>query len=129
MPPVASTISFIDCINRGDVAALGRMMADDHALRVFDEAPLIGRRENIKGWRGYTTNYSSYAIYPHRVAEHEGRVAVLGHTTGSHLGFSDEQESMRTLIWVAHVDHGLVQSWRLIEDNPENRTRLGLHLV
>ena len=46
---MASTISFIDCINRGDVAALGRMMADDHALRVFDEAPLIGRRENIKG--------------------------------------------------------------------------------
>ena len=36
---------------------------------------------------------------------------------------------MRTLIWVAHVDHGLVQSWRLIEDHPENRTRLRLHLV
>ena len=126
LPPVAAAISFIDSINRGDVAALGRLMTDDHALQVFDEAPLIGRHENIEAWHGYASKFPDYVIHVHRVAEDGGRVAVVGHTTGSHLGLPDEEERRLTLIWVADVDHGLVRSWRLVADNSENRARLGL---
>lgn len=128
LPPLATVIFFIDCINRGDVAALGQLMADDHALQVFDEAPLIGRQDNVEAWHGYAANFPSYAIHPHRVAEVGGRVAVVGHTTGSHLGLPDEEERVLTLIWVADVEHGLVRSWRLMEDSPQNRGRLGLDL-
>jgi hypothetical protein len=57
-------LSFVDCINRGDLAGLGQLMTDDHRLEVFDEAPLIGRDANLAAWRGYAQTYSTYVIYP-----------------------------------------------------------------
>jgi hypothetical protein len=56
-------------------------------------------------------------------------VAVLGHTTGSHLGLSDEEEQELTLIWIAEIRHGRVRVWRLREDSPENRRATGLDQV
>jgi hypothetical protein len=53
-------------------------------------------------------------------------VAVLGHTTGSHLGLPDEQESKLTVIWVADVRDGKVASWRIIEDTSQRRAASGL---
>ena len=71
-------------------------------------------------------SYPNYIIYPHRIAERAGVVAVLGHTTGSHLGLPDEEESQLTLIWVAEVVEGAIHSWRLIEDTPDNRQQFRL---
>lgn len=126
LPPVAVAISFVDCINRGDVDALGRLMTDDHTLEVFDEALLIGRRANVDAWRGYTERFPSYVIHPRHLAAEGGTVAILGHTTGSHLGLSDAEESGLTLIWLAEVVGGSVRSWTLIEDSGDNRRRVGL---
>ena len=87
MPAIAAVVSFIDCINRGDVDGL---------------------------------------ISPHQLAEREGRVAVLGRTTGSHLGLRDEQEERLTVIWVAHVEPGRLRLWRIVEDREEHRNELDL---
>ena len=66
-------------------------------------------------------------IYPHRISESpHGVVAVLGHTTGSHLGLADDEESRLTLIWVAECVNGAVSGWTLVEDTPLNRERYGL---
>ena len=124
--PVGVVRSFIACINRGDVQGLGRLMTDDHELTVFDEPALIGREANLAAWRGYVASYPAYVIYPERIAAHAGLVAVLGHTTGSHLGLPDEEERKLTLIWLADVVEGAIQSWRSIEDNAANRGRLRL---
>ena len=129
LPPVAATISFIDRINRGDIEALVALMTVDHALKVFDDVPLIGRDANAEAWTGYTSNFPNYVIYPHRIAANGGRVAVVGHTTGSHLGRPDEEEATLTLIWVADVEAGFIRSWQLMEDSPENRASLGLDRV
>jgi SnoaL-like domain len=126
LPPVAVVVSFIDCVNRGDVDGLGRLMTYDHTLRVFDEEPIVGREANIRAWRGYAESFPSYVIYPHRISDLGGTVAVLGHTTGSHLGLPDAEESRLTLIWLADVADGVVRLWSLVEDNPANRRRLGL---
>jgi ketosteroid isomerase-like protein len=126
LPPVAAVVSFIDCINRGDVEGLGRLMTEDHALRVFDEEPLLGRQANVSAWHGYVESFSDYVVYPQRIAEQVGVVAVLGWTTGSHLGLPDEEERRQTLIWVAEVVDGLLRSWTLVEDNVDNRRRYGL---
>jgi hypothetical protein len=119
-------VTFIDCINRRDIAALGRLMTEDHVLQVFSEAPLVGRDENVAAWHGYAGAYPEYCIHPHRLAEAGGRVAVLGHTTGSHLGLPPEQERNVMLIWVAEVAGAAVRSWTLVPDTAENRTRYGL---
>jgi hypothetical protein len=125
-PPVAAVISFIDRINHGDVEGMSRLMTEDHVLSVFDEPPLVGREANVAGWRGYADAYPDYCIHPHRVAAVNGRVAVQGHTTGSHVGLPEAEERDRTLIWIAEVVHGALRSWTLVEDSAPNRGRLGL---
>ena len=117
---------FVDCINRGDVAGLGELMTDDHELRVFDEEPLRGKQANVDAWRGYAAAFPAYTIVVREVAERGGRVAVLGHTTGSHLGLPAEEEQELTLIWLAEVSDGLVRSWTLVEDTPDARREWGL---
>jgi hypothetical protein len=126
MPAIAVVVSFIDRVNRGDVDRLGELMTDDHTLEVLDEEPLIGKASNIEAWRGYASSFPDYVIYPHQFSEVDGLVAVLGHTTGSHLGLPDDEERTLTVIWVARVDHGRLSLWRIEEDTPRRREELGL---
>src|SRR5205809_6872227 len=119
--PDAVALSFIDRINRGDVEGLAALMTDDHELRVFAEPPQRGRKVVTAGWRGYAGAFPRYLIHPRRFAVQGERVAVLGHTTGSHLGLPDEEERELTLIWVADVRGDQVACWRLVEDTPEQR--------
>lgn len=117
---------FIARINAGDVDGLGRLMAPDHSLEVFDEAPLVGRDANIDAWRGYASSWPRYRIYEEAIGGRERWVAVLGHTTGSHLELPDEEEAALRLIWVADVVDGLVRTWRLEPDTIERRAWYGL---
>jgi hypothetical protein len=96
LPPVPLTLAFVDYINHGDLPRLVSLMSADHRLRVLDEES------------------------PH------GVVAVLGHTTGFHLGLADGEESRLTLIWVAECYRGAISGWTLVEDTPFNRERYGL---
>ncbi len=124
--PVKIANEFIDCINRGDVRRMGELMTDEHRLYVFDEPPVTGRSANMDAWTDYVTSFPEYRIHPHRVVGYGARVAVLGHTAGSHLGLSDEEEERFTLIWVAELAEGKILSFRLVEDTPEWRRELGL---
>jgi hypothetical protein len=101
-------------------------MTDDHHLDVFDEAPLVGRDANIQAWRGYAQTFPRYVIYPEQIAALHGVVAVLGYTTGSHLGLADDQEMIRRLIWRAEVTAGRLSAWQLIEDTSHARDSYGL---
>jgi hypothetical protein len=66
-------------------------------------------------------------IYPCVVAEpHDGCVAVLGHTIGSHLGLPDHEERALSVIWLAGVQDGRLRYWRLLEDTPARRAELSL---
>jgi hypothetical protein len=127
LPPVAAVIGFIDCINRGDIDGLGELMTEDHELVVFDEDALRGRAPNTRAWAGYAAAYPDYVIYPRAVGEpRDGCVAVLGHTTGSHLGLADDEERALSVIWLAEVRDGRLCCWRLLEDTPDRRAELGL---
>jgi hypothetical protein len=126
MPPVAAVVSFLDGINRGDVAQLASLMTDDHRLQVFDESPLEGKEANIDAWRSYISSFSNYVIYPHQLVARNTEVVVLGHTTGSHLNLPDEQEIALTLLWKAIVRDGRLSLWQLIADTPSRRSEFGL---
>ena len=126
-PAVALAVSFVDCINRADIDGLIELMSEDHSLEVFDEEPMVGANANRDAWIDYFMSFPDYVIYPRRIAEIDGGAAVLGHTTGSHLGLSDDDEKTLTLIWVAHVEDGAVTRWRLVEDSIQNRRAFGFN--
>ena len=125
-PPIAAALSFVDAINGGDLDRLTALMSDDHALHVFDEPPVVGVDANRDAWRGYFDGFPAYVIAPEQLAETRNRVAILGHTTGSHLGLPDDEERTQTLIWIVDVVDGQVAAWRLVEDTPTARRDHGL---
>ena len=126
LPPAAAVIGFIDAINRGDVDRLVALMSPGHRLQVLHEPPLVGREANRGAWNGYLTAFPSYVIYPDRIVHRGDDVLILGSTTGSHLGLSDQEESQLKVIWRATVRDGLLTLWQVIEDTPGQRALLGL---
>ena len=124
--PLAVAISFIDAINHGDIDRLAALMDKDYSLVIFGKAE-EGRERGIEGWKGYSTAYPNYLIHPHRMVSEGNKAAILGHTTGSHLGLPDDEEEKLTLVWVADVTKdGLVRTWTLLEDTPKNKRENGL---
>ncbi len=111
LPPIAAAVSFIDCINRGDL---------------LDEPPLVGRGANREAWRGYFSSFPDYVIHPRQLTAHGASVAVLGVTTGSHLGLPDDEEMRLDVIWLAHIVEGRLSSWRVADDTSELRADLGV---
>ena len=75
---------------------------------------------------GYARAFPAYVIHPHRLEVKGNQVAILGHTTGSHLGLPDAEESKLTLIWIAGIEGDRVASWTLVEDTLEHRRAFGL---
>ena len=126
LPPVAAVIGFIDAINRGDVDRLAALMSPGHRLQVLQEPPLDGREANRGAWDGYPTSFPGYVIYPDRIVHQGDDVLVLGSTTGSHLGLSDQEERQLKVIWRATVRDGLLTLWQVIEDTTGQRALLGL---
>ena len=126
LPPVAAVIGFIDAINRGDVDRLVALMSPGHRLQVLQEPPLDGRGANRGAWNGYLTAFPGYVIYPGHIVHRGDDVLVLGSTTGSHLGLSDQEERQLKVIWRATVRDGLLTLWQIIEDTPRQRALLGL---
>jgi hypothetical protein len=56
-PAAPIVVSFLDCVNRGDVEGLGALMTEEHALCVFEEAPLVGRERNVAAWQSYASSF------------------------------------------------------------------------
>lgn len=125
-PPTAVVISFIDRINHGDLDGLVALMADDHTLAVLGEKPVVGRNLNRDAWRGYFSLFPDYVIYPRYLTTAAGMVAVLGTTTGSHLGLADEDEMKLNVIWLVEVSDEKVALWRIAQDTVERRAEFGI---
>ena len=126
LPPLAAVVSFLDCINRGDVDGLGRLMTDDHQLVVLDEPPLVGRDANLAAWDGYFTGFPLCVVYPRHLAAKGSTVAVLGTTTGSHLGLPDHEEQRLDVLWLAEVTHGQLSRWEIAEPTAEALAAAGI---
>jgi ketosteroid isomerase-like protein len=125
-PNAIAVIDFIDTINHRDVDRLVSLMTDDHVMRILDEAPVSGKQALREAWRGYFEAFPRYRVYVDRIAVAGDRVAVLGHTTGSHLGLPDREESALPVVWTADVRGERLASWNILEDSTERRRELGL---
>ncbi|MGD8414021.1 MAG: nuclear transport factor 2 family protein [Candidatus Latescibacterota bacterium] len=124
--PTEIALEFLDAINRGDLGALLHLMSPNHRFEVFDDRLVIGREANASAWRTYLTEHPRYTVHPQRTVASGNVVAILGSTTGSHLGLPDAEESRLTLIWIIHIQGSSVEQFRLLEDLPSTRARYGL---
>jgi hypothetical protein len=95
----------------------------------LDEPPLVGRGPNREAWHGYFSSLPEYVIYPCHIAACGSSVAVLGTTTGSHLGLPDDEEMKLNVVWLAEVDEGHLTRWHVADDTPELRDRAGIPLT
>ena len=81
--------------------------------------------EMTDAWRDYFTYFPEYMIHIREVYQNGDEVIIIGRTTGSHLRLPRIEEFAETVIWVAKIRGNLVAEWRIYEDNPENREKLG----
>lgn len=126
LPPIALAVSFIDAINRQDLEALAHLLSNEHELRVQTQPPVVGREANRDAWRAYFGVCPDYVVYPEEVIEADGVVAILGHTTGSHLRLPDEEERAIGVVWRAETTaDGHITVWEVLDDSTDLRIRLG----
>lgn len=123
-PAEATVRRFIDGINRHESRDLGRMMTPNHSMQVLDGLPLVGRQPNVVNWERYFAANPAYTIHVAKVATRGIRVAVLGHTTGSHLKLPDAQEAGLPVVWLAEVVGPLLKSWRILPAGAPEQTEL-----
>ena len=119
--PRRAVLAFNAAINARDVVALDRLMTDDHALIDSDGHAIAGRAEVLGAWRGFFDAYSDYRNIWSHVQPIGGAVIATGRSVCSTEPLLDGPA-----IWAARTCRGRVSEWRIYEDTPANRRRLGI---
>jgi ketosteroid isomerase-like protein len=112
-------IAFNDAITKRDLAALGRLMTDDHTFVDSDDNVFSGREVVLDAWRGFFDAFPDYRNVWTELALTGDAVIALGHSV-----CANEPELDGPAIWSASVRGKRVSVWRVYEDTAANRTRL-----
>lgn len=122
------TLDFISAINRGDFDTLSALMGPKHTF-IDIEGKVEQDAERIaKGWCAYLQDNPNYHIYIRQIFILDEGIAVIGHTTGSHLNLPDSAEFHNEgVIWVAQVAQGKLRQWQLYSDTVKNQLLLNLN--
>lgn len=124
---LATTLLFVESINRHDIEILINLLAHEHEL-----VDITGDTESDKdsienAWKTYLASYPDYHIYIRRIFQNDNTIYLVGHTTGSHLNLPDAEEfHSEAVIWISQVNDGKVTRWQLKNDSPEQVKRLNL---
>ena len=117
----AAAIAFNDGINGRDLAALERLMSEDHTFIDSDGNVLAGKENVLAAWSGFFAAFPDYRNDWTHVTASGGTVISVGRST-----CSTEPALDGPAIWVARTAAGKVSEWRVFDDTPEHRRRLGL---
>ncbi|UCH05363.1 MAG: nuclear transport factor 2 family protein [Candidatus Thorarchaeota archaeon] len=110
--------SFISRINAGNPEGLMEHQTEDFVFIDYDGDITRGR----DGWHGYFRDYSDYKIHVKHIIISGNGAAIIGETTGCHVG--PEVEKEWTILWTAEVRDDLLSEWRIYSDVHEVRERL-----
>jgi ketosteroid isomerase-like protein len=116
-----TVLAFNEAIAQQNVAALGRLMTDDHTFIDSDENLFSGKEEVLEAWRGFFNAFPEYRNVWTEVLASGDAVIALGHSV-----CATEPELDGPAIWTASVRDDRVSTWRVYVDTPENRALLGL---
>jgi ketosteroid isomerase-like protein len=93
-----TVLAFNDAITRRDVAALGRLMTDDHTLIDSDENVFSGKEEVLGAWRGFFNAFPCYRnVWTERSQSGDAVIAL------DHSVCVTEPELDGFAIWTASV--------------------------
>ena len=120
-PAAVTAIAFNDAISQRDVAALGRLMTDDHTFIDSNDNRFSGKAHVLGAWKGFFTAFPDYRNVWTDVLPSGDTVIALGHSQ-----CATEPALDGPAIWTATVRDNRISTWRVYEDTPETRTRLGL---
>jgi hypothetical protein len=100
-------MDFIECVNQGDLEKVNLFISPkvtftDIQGRVYFEPEFM---EN------YLKAYPNYKIHVENALRGGSRVAVVGHTTGSHV--PPDVEENEVLVWTVEIKDGLITEWRI----------------
>jgi len=114
----SAVLKFVSRINAGDPEGLINHQTEDFAFIDYDGNITRGR----DGWHGYFRDYSDYKIHVKHIIMSGNGAAILGETTGCHVG--PEVEEIWTILWTAEVRNDLLAQWRIYSDVHDVRERL-----
>lgn len=109
--PASVALAFIERINARDLDGLTALLTDDHLFIDYRGNEERGRDLVREGWAGYFRAYPDYRIRVDHVLTSGDGVAIVGRTTGSHVG--PDVEANEAVVWTADIDHGRVAEWRI----------------
>lgn len=96
-------------------------MTDDHAFIDSNGDVFAGKEEVLRAWAGFFAAFPDYRNEWSEVLTIGGIVVALGRSV-----CSTEEPLDGPAIWTARTEGERVSEWRVYEDTPESRTRLGL---
>ena len=114
-------VRFNEGINGRDLDVLARLMTDDHVFIDSVGGRVDGRQPCLAAWRGFFDAYPDYRNeFESVVLASSGMVAVTGRSICSEPALDGPA------LWTARIREGRVCEWRVYEDTPETRARIGL---
>jgi hypothetical protein len=96
-------------------------MTDGHTFIDSDDSVLAGKATVLKAWEGFFDAFPDYRNDWSSVISTGGGLTALGRSV-----CSTEPALDGPAIWTARVEDDKVSEWRVYEDTPANRARLGV---
>jgi hypothetical protein len=96
-------------------------MTDDHTFIDSDGNVLAGKEKALAAWKGFFDAFLDYRNEWSWVVPGGGTLTAVGHSV-----CSTEPALDGPAIWTARIGDDKISEWRVYEDTPENRARLGI---
>jgi ketosteroid isomerase-like protein len=117
----ALAVGFNERINARDLTGLARLMATNHSFIDTAGNAVIGKAACIEAWRGFFDSYPGYRNIFEAVMSRGNRIIMVGHSLCP--GFPALEGPA---LWTAIAAREELTEWRVYEDTPEERRRLGI---
>jgi ketosteroid isomerase-like protein len=111
--------AFNRAINDRDLDRLSELMTEDHTLVTGTADPVIGKRACTQAWGQFFELIPDYQNLFEDMRSEGAVVLIRGQSVSS------DESLTGPAAWAAVVEGAGVREWRVDEDTPEGRRRLG----
>jgi len=98
---------FVEHVNQGNIEGVNSLVSPD--IVFTDIAGRVYREQEFM--ENYMREFPNYKIHVDHLFQGGDGVAIVGHTTGSHVPADIEEKEV--LVWTAEVTDGLISEWRI----------------